>query len=450
MEPSVLTGTPPDSRFAARVLRALHIVWHVTKAAGILGPVVCWLWLRRRTDRIPERCGQALAQLCERLGPTYIKLAQVLSSRRDLLPDAFLRPLAHLQDQVEPVPFEAIQYQLVTALGDRASRILPGLAPHPVAAASIAQVHHCRLADGRAVAVKVRRPGVAEQIRLDFALLRLAAKGAGRIPGLRGLPLTGLVDELAPCVEQQVDLCAEAHNLIRFRTAFSRVSDVVFPEPILDLTEESVLTMEFFDGLLKVDTPHVATSWKQVAAVSGVRALFKMIFVDGLVHADLHPGNFFLRDDAPVVILDAGLVAELDDDDRRRFTNFFYGIVTNDGPLCAEILEATATSRSPRFRHAAFLSDVTEVIGRHARLPAADFEVASFVAELFGVQYRHGLQGSTRFTMAILSLLVLEGIVKQLHPQLDFQSEARPYLIVARHAREVVSTAVGMARSAAR
>lgn len=418
------------SRFAdAR--RAVEIggivLWHGAKFS--------WRSLSGRREDRRERLGRSLADLFEALGATFVKLGQVLSARPDLISPAVAAPLARLQDDVAPFDPRRVPGLLRQAFGRPPEEIFAEIDRLPLASASIAHVHWARLHDGREVAVKIRRPGVERRVESDLRLLRAGARVLARLPGMEAMPLVELVDELGEPIRQQLDLALEAENARRLRRNFAGVDHVRIPAPIEGLCTSSVLVMEFLGGLEKVGSTTLLPDQRRTAAAAGLRALYKMIFTDGFVHADMHPGNVFLRPWGEVVLLDAGLVARLTEEDHAAFVDFFYGLVTNDGRECARIVTETATHRARHFDPQAFEAAVVELIARYSALRARDFEVARFVYQLMETQRRFGLRGSTRFIMTILSLVVFDGICKQLDPDCDFQAEARGFLILARYRR---------------
>jgi len=381
----------------------------------------------------PELLGLSLARLFEALGVTFVKLGQVLSARPDLISPAVAAPLARLQDDVAPFDGERIPEILRQAFGRPMEEVFERFDFLPVASASVAHVHRGRLTDGREVAVKIRRPGVERQVESDLWLFRAGARALSLLPGMKLMPLLELVDELAEPIRQQVDFALEAENLRRFRRNFAAVDHVRIPAPVDGLCTSSVLVMEFMDRLEKVGAVStMPAAQRRTAATTGLRALYKMIFTDGFVHADMHPGNVFLRRSGEVVLLDVGLVAQLSEEDQRAFVDFFFGLVTNDGLTCARIVYDTATHRARRCDREAFESAVVELIDRYSALRAREFEVTRFVYQLMATQRRFGLRGSTKFIMAILSLVVFDGICKQLDPECDFQSEALGFLLMAK------------------
>lgn len=408
---------------------ALLVFLHGARA----GFLVLWRAFVRRKPSFGLLLGTELARLCEALGPTFIKMGQALSSRPDLLPPDVVRPLVRLQDQLEPVDARLIPGLIVKAFGKEIEAIFDEFDFNPVSAASIAQVHRARLSDGREVAVKIRRPGVDRQIEQDLQLLRFCAKAISLLPWMRAVPLIELINDVGLPISQQLDFILEADNNRRFRSHFANKERIKFPNLVEDLCSDTVLTMEYLDDLQKVTSSCLSPGERRDAALAGLRALYKMIFHDGFIHADMHPGNVFLRHWGEFVILDTGLVARLDKKDQRDFVDFFFGLVNNDGRECARIVYDNATYRHRNCDRKAFEAAMIELIARHAALRSQEFEITYFVAQLIETQRRFKIRGSTKFMMTIISMVVFDGICKQLYPECDFQGEARGFLIMARY-----------------
>ena len=383
--------------------------------------------LRRESHQ--ELLGRFLAELFESLGAAFIKIGQILSSRPDLLPASIITHLRRLQDEVAPFDVRRIPRLIEEALGRPMEEVFESFDLEPVSSASIAHVHRARLADGRHVAVKIRRPAAVRQVSTDLRWFSWMARLLDQLPPLRILPLSEAVGEVGEAVAQQLDFRLEAENNRRFREHFRGHRNVAIPELVEELCSDSVLTMEFMDRLEKVGITDLPRESRETSTLVGLKALFKMIFIDGFIHADLHPGNFFLRPEGEVVLLDMGLVARLVGDNLQHFKDFFFGLVANDGRKCARVVDETATYRAPEFDRRRFEESMVRLIAHHSRLNAEEFEVTAFVYQLFDIQRRHRLRGSTHFTMTILSLAVYEGIVKQLYPQLDFQRQALAFLV---------------------
>jgi len=378
--------------------------------------------------------GERLASLFEDLGPAYIKIGQILSCRPDLLSPAFVAPLTRLQDCVRAVAFADIAAEIERSFERPITDLFLHFDRSPVASASIAQVHRATLHDGRIVAVKVRRPGIASKVSIDFGLLRAGAAAVAKLPFMRAMPVVELVDEIRVPVEMQLDFLREAESNRRLRAMFAYAERLRIPAIVDELCTPAVLTMEFMADLQKTTGAALEPARKREAAIAGLRALYKMIFVHGFVHADMHPANVLLNDRGELVILDTGLVAVLSDEDRRRFVDFFFGLVNNRGRECSRIVLEMALYRTASCDEAGFEEAMVRLIGRHAALKSREFEVTRFVQELIELQRKFGIRGSTNFIMTVLSMVVYDGICKLLYPECNFQAEARPFLIVGRYA----------------
>lgn len=392
-----------------------------------------YLCLRGRRHECGRVLGESVAKLCEALGPTFIKVGQILSARPDLLPASMGPPLLRLQDRIAPFDGSRIPEIIKSAFGRPLSELFDSFDLAPVASASIAQVHRARLKDGRDVAVKIRRPGITRVVNNDMRILESISRVLVTLPGMRAVPLLELVDDIQLPIRQQLDFHLEAQNTRRFHEAFVSSEHIKIPELVDELCTEDVLTMEYLDRLRRTDSATLTADERKTSALAGLRALYKMIFIDGFIHADMHPGNVFIREFGELVILDTGLVARLEETDRRDFVDFFFGLVNNESRECARIIYDNASYRARNCDRKAFEAAMVELIGRHSALKSYEFEVALFVYELIEIQRRFKIRGSTKFMMTILSMVVFDGICKQLYPQCDFQREARAFLITARY-----------------
>ena len=419
-------------------LRFFEILLQAVRCGADFSVRVTYLCLRRRRNQYAKLLGESLAKFCEALGPAFIKAGQILSARPDLLPAGVGAPLRRLQNQIAPFDGARAPKIIEDAFERPLHELFDSFEVEPIAAASIAQVHRARLKDGREVAVKIRRPGVSRVINNDVRIFRFLAKALSRLPGMRAVPLPELVDEFVGPIKQQLDFHLEAANNRRFREEFARTEHIRLPALVEGLCTENVLTMEYLDQLQRTDFNSLSASERKTAALAGLRALYKMIFIDGIVHADMHPGNVYVREWGEFVILDTGLVAILDDDNQRDFVDFFFGLINNEGLECARIIYDNAAYRAKNFDRKAFDAAMVQLIARHSALKCHEFEVAQFVYEIMETQRRFKIRGSTKFMMTILSMVVYDGICKQLYPLCDFQSEARGFLITARYRRKAM------------
>jgi ubiquinone biosynthesis protein len=360
-----------------------------------------------------------------------MKVGQILGMRADLLPPQAIAALSRLQDDVHPIDASTARRIVEDELGAPMAERFLEFDERPIASASIATVFRARLHDGRLVAVKIRRPEVQALVAQDLRLLRAAACLISRLPGARRMPMTEVVEEIAHSVERQIDFRLEATTLTRFRANLARFPHLHVPAVVEDHSGDAILTMEYVAPSRLDSNRSAESAGVRKALLLALHALYRMIFIDGLVHCDLHCGNLQLRGDGTAVIFDAGFAFELGETERIRFGKFFEGIVTGAGTQCARIILDSAIAVPRTFNEGAFTSAVAAVVHRASRQPAHQFNVARFVLSIFAVQRQFGIRSTAAFTMPIIALLVMEGLVRKVAPDTDFQAEARPFLAAA-------------------
>lgn len=418
--------------------RTVYLSCAIT-VAGVLGLAAYRLCRWRESAAGLKRVGTVLARLLEHLGPAFIKVGQVLSTRHDLFPPQVLAPLERLQDRVRPISAGEVRGLIERHFHRPLHEIFGEFDDVPLASASIAQVHVARLKRcGRRVVVKVKRPGIGRLVAHDAGILLRVVGSARALASLRDLPLTAAMQQVCDALVLQTDFEAEARAHQRFYRSLSH--GVRIPELLPECCSSDFLVMEYLPGLVKVNAPSLSAAARQHAVLAGLRALYEMIFCAGLIHCDLHPGNLQSNAEGELAVLDFGFWAQLPDDARRMFAEFFLSIALNDGHTAAQIVCSSALWLGAGFNREAFEADLIDLIDRSSRLRADEFLVSEFVFALFSVQRRHGVAGSPDFTMAIVSLLIFEGIARPLYPGLDFQREAVPFLLHALEERgEVIS-----------
>jgi ubiquinone biosynthesis protein len=372
--------------------------------------------------------------LLEGLGPGFIKMGQLASTRRDLLSDEACTALARLRENCRPLP-ESYVATIVTGVGERTF----AEPLWPLGFGSIAGVYLVRSDARPPLAVKVRRPGVSEQLRCDTGNARMFARAVGRIPRLRQLPLREMVDFLATAAEMQTDLAAEQRNLSELRRTLAHL-EVRIPEPLPEAGTSDRLVMEYLPAFAAPPTSaaggmaSVAGGMASVAdgtacATKLLEAVFTMIFRSGFVHLDLHDGNFAWDPDGTLNIVDAGFAVQLRHQTRRQFSEFFIGLSFGNGRRSAEAILRSAVRLPEALDREAFVAEISELILSHRRLPARDFRVAAFTSELFAIQRRHSVFISSEFAAPVLALLTIEEQVRQWAPDLDFQVVAQAIII---------------------
>jgi ubiquinone biosynthesis protein len=364
------------------------------------------------------------------LGPSFVKGAQLLSTRQDLLPREVCAALGHLHDRVPPMSEREARRAVRAAYAGRPWPFA-GFDWEPIASGSIACVYRAVLTDGRQVAVKVRRTGIGPRMRADFALAETGARVMERLPGLRGMPAREIVRQCSDAVLAQLDFAAEADALDTLRRNLGDLPYLRVPEPVRPACADGVLVMEYVPGLRRIQPGELTAETAELVVKRVLRCIYRMLFIDGLVHCDLHPGNLYIAPDGGVVVLDAGFVVRLEPKVRRLFAEFFLNMARGNGPYCADIVIRSARTVDERADLDAFREGITALVAGVTSRSAREFTLAPFAARLFDLQRRSGLYAAPEFVFPLLSLLVLEGMINEFHADVDFQAEAKPVLFKA-------------------
>ena len=406
--------------WVALLLTFHGVVWFV-------GWMVLLITLRGR-ERRQQWFGARLAQLLIHLGATFVKVGQIMSTRPDLIPPHIIRALTRLQDDVGEFRFRHVAQTFQEEFGKGPADVFASFDTRPIASASVAQVHRATLADGREVAVKVRRPGIEQIVSFDLTVMRLVAKIMSVIPSIRLLAPVESIDEFGRAIRMQIDLTIEAGNNRRFHQLFAGNPDVEFPELIPELCSRRVLTMTFIHGVKVLDAPRKTTVDPTRLAKIGFRTLLQMVFKDGFVHADLHPGNILVTERGTVCILDLGLTAELDETHRLVFARFFAAWSQGDGKTMAKMMSELSPSAHVR-DYPAYEAEVCAFAARYLGKNLSEVQVSQVAFDMMNILRRHRVRVNPTFTMANIAIAVTEGIGKQLDPKLDLLQEALPFFM---------------------
>ena len=411
-------------------VRTLQMLRAGLVATGVFGRH-WWAQRHAQPDAGLRAAGRALVRLCTSLGATFIKVGQIASTRGDLLPRPLIDELTTLQDRVPPFPFAAVRRTIETDLGIPLASLFSQFEPEPVAAASVAQVHRAVLrATGECVAVKVRRPDILEKVQLDRSILLFVSRALERlVPSFRLMSLQEAMRNFCNAVEQQIHLTNEARNNQRFTQNFDGDPDIHFPRLFPAACADSVLTMEFVEGVREADLEARSIDVHRVVA-AGMRCVCRMIFLHGFVHADLHAGNLRFVHPGGVVLLDLGLVGALTDDDRLGFAQLLFAFATGDGPTTARLFAANAPAGSiPDY--AAYEAEIVAVVEHVSRQGLGNLQITLEIGRIFDILRRHHIQARGHMTMINLALMTAEGLGKRLDPELSLADEALPYLAEA-------------------
>lgn len=365
----------------------------------------------------------------EQLGTTFIKLGQLLSIRPDLLPPDYQAELARLQDQVPPLPVAVIREALATEFGRPLETVFACFDDTPLAAASIGQVHAARLPNGAAVAVKVRRPGVAEQVEVDLAILRdLAAVANRRWEFADRYDLVGLAEEFSQTLRGELDYLREGRNAERFAANFAGYADVHIPRVAWEATTTRVLTLERLQGVKITDLAALDASGIDRAALAerAARLVLKMIFDDGFFHADPHPGNFFIEPDGRIGLLDFGMVGTVDARTREQLAGLLLAVVSQDSDRLVDAVLALGAVRGP-VRRDRLRRDLDHLITRYWDQPLGELALGPVVQDVLAIIQRHHLQLPSTLALLLKTVVMSEGLGQQLDPRFRVTSVVEPY-----------------------
>ncbi len=389
-------------------------------------------WLNHHNRRLPR--GERIRCALEALGPVFIKFGQIVSTRRDLLPDDVADELAKLQDQVPPFSTQVARAAVETALAGSVETLFARFSAEPLASASVAQVHTAQLHSGEEVVVKILRPGIAETIRRDVSLMYTIASLAERYwsQGAR-LRLREVVSEFEKTIFDELDLVREAANAAQLRRNFTGSSLLYVPEVHWHYTRKNILVMERVSGVrvsevarlqaLDVDMP--------LLAARGVEIFFTQVFRDNFFHADMHPGNIFVDPGKPhdpaYIAVDFGIVGTLTRDDRHYLAENLLAFFKRDYRRVAQLHVDSAWVPAGTSVED-FESAIRTVCEPIFQKPLAEISFGQVLLRLFQTARRFDMQVQPQLVLLQKTLLNIEGLGRQLYPQLDLWETAQPFL----------------------
>ncbi len=372
---------------------------------------------------------QRFRRMLEELGPTYVKLGQVLATRVDLLPPNWIAELERLQDQVPPEPFEALLPELTQALGRPPQDVFAAFDPVPRAAASIAQVHEAVLPDGTPVVVKVRRPGIVPKVEADLRIMgHLAALIESEIPEARRYQPRRVVQQFAKSLRRELDLAAEARAIERFGEMFADDPTVFIPRVYWDYTSAVMNVQDRIDGIPgnRLDEVDAAGLDRRLLAVRGANVVLKMILINGYFHADPHPGNVFYLPGNRLGLIDFGMTGMLTVERRNQIMDLLLALLRKDERALLEvILEWTGDGPVDEARLA---SDLIEFVFNYSSVQLRDISMGRLLSELAVIMREHHLVMPTDMTLLFKALITLEGLGRQLDPEFDMGEHVEPFI----------------------
>jgi ubiquinone biosynthesis protein len=380
-----------------------------------------------RDARIKDNIAARAVAMLEELGPTFVKFGQVLSTRPDLIPAAYVERLQKLQDHVSAVPIEEIRRTIESSLGAPIAELFGSFETEPLASASIAQVHGATLKDGTPVVLKVQRPGLRPVIDADLSLLRFLVNQVVTIfPEAESFDLKGMVTEFEQSLRRELDFDVERRSLERFRRNFRDKPRIHIPLVYPVYCSRVVLCMERLHGqkLTAIDDEERR---REIAHVY-LDAAYQMLFKDGFFHGDLHPGNVFVEDDGRLGLIDFGMVGRLSRQNRERMVDVLFSLMSEDLENVARLWFSIGKPGTS-VDYAAFEAEVVDVLERHIIGRDLDeWDLAAFFTDLAAGAVKHGIRLPSDFTMMFKAMVTTEGLARSVAKGINPVEAARPYI----------------------
>lgn len=371
---------------------------------------------------------ERFTRLLGALGPTYIKLGQVLSMRSDLLPSDYVKALSTLQDDAPAIPFEQVKKVIEQGLGQPLEEIYAELDEEPLATASIGQTHLAKTKEGQKVVVKVQRPGIGEVMRGDLDLLYLAARGLeSSIEELAIIQPSSIVREFEQSLLRELNFTAELSNLVRARQLLDPKRPVTVPVPLPELSCRTVLTMTYFEGKPVRDlTPESDEARHAIEEI--LHAMCRGVFLDGFFHGDPHAGNILVDDEGTLCFLDLGLVGTLSPEQRDDLVTLVLGTILDDASTVARVLLKMGTP-TQRVDIGELKREIVRVRAQYVMVrKVSDLDTQGFIEEFASAVGKYRVKLAIEYSVLVKAAGTIEGLVRSLYPDIDALSITKPYV----------------------
>jgi ubiquinone biosynthesis protein len=390
------------------------------------GQILSW-GARRESVRLepPQRARKAL----EELGPTFIKLGQVMATRVDLFPPGWIAEFEKLLTDTPPVPFDELLPEVERALGRSPFEVFRDLDPVPFASASIAQVHRAKLADGTPVVLKIRRPGIRAKVEADLRLLtQVAQLVESEVPEARRFHPVEIAAQFARSLEREMDLAVEARNVERLAKNFEGDPYIVIPKVYREWTSDVMNVQEHVDGVPGTDLAAVRAAGldPQVLAARGVESSLKMILVDGFFHADPHPGNVIFLPGNRIAMIDCGMVGRLSPLRRNQVIDLLAGLARLDEDAMIDVLLDWAGDAY--VDEARLAADVNELVFEYEGVPLKDIRIGPLLRQFAAIIRAHSIAMPADLTLMFKALITMEGLGRQFDPDFQLLDHLTPML----------------------
>jgi len=386
-------------------------------------------WISRLVPARTERLNvwQRIRVTAEELGPVFVKFAQIVSTRADVLPEPLIEELKRLRDQVKPAPWEQMRPVLERELKGPVEEVFAEFNQTPVAAGSIAQVYCARLRSGEAVAIKAQRPGLRKEIKADLEILHwFAVKMQQHLPELRAYDLPSVVHEAGDSMLHELDFTIEARNTAYFNTTNPEPTEVFSPKVFEHLSTKRVLVLEWIDGITPGAAPLPPGLGAKLAQAGG-RSVFHQIMLGGFFHADPHTGNLFVTADGRLCIIDWGMAGQLTRNMRYFLADLFAGIAEQNPEKVVQVVLANATTKR-RVDRSRLEKEISIMLRKYPRFDAESGAFGHIMLELLYIFGSNGIRLARDYTLLAKAVLSFEEAGRTLDPAFDIRSCAEPFL----------------------
>lgn len=359
--------------------------------------------------------------MLEALGPTFVKVGQILSMRSEILPQAFCDELAKLRADADPMPYQTVLETLSSEYGRPIGEIFEHIDPTPLGSASLAQVHRATLLTGEDVAVKVQRPGVRETMAQDVSIMRSIARLATRVmPSAQVVDLGGVVEELWDTFESETDFLVEARNLAEFKRFCQPYVYMDCPKPYMDLCTEHVVVMDYVEGISVSHPEQLIAAGYDLKEIGTklVDNYATQVLDDGFFHADPHPGNIIIAG-GQIVLIDLGMTGRLNAKTRSVLKQMIFAVAKQDSPALADGLLRFAGTESDASDYPALLADLDTIVAEYGTVDLKELDLAAFVTALTQLAQRHGIEVPSTVTTVARALVTLEGLLDEFIPDVN-------------------------------
>jgi ubiquinone biosynthesis protein len=423
--------------FRPRHLRRYRKIAEVLARHGF-GAIVAQLGIdptfglsRRQPEPTTRRSAAVhLRQALEELGPTFIKFGQIASTRPEIMPPAFLEELSNLHDNVPPAPWEEVQTVIEEELGAPLQQLFLAIDPEPIAAASLAQVYAALMPDRTRVVVKVQRPNIQQTIETDLAIIRgLARQAEERLSWTRLYDPIGLADEFSAALRSELDYRREARNADRFRENFAGEEHLYVPRVYWEYTTDRILVQERIEGIKINDISALEAAGidRDVIALHAARLFIQEVLIDGFFHADPHPGNMLVLTGGVLGLMDFGTVGYLDGGDRTNLVRLYIAVIQFDVEAITDQLIRMGIA-SPGVDQVGMQRDLRRLLRKYYGLALKEINASELFAEIQPIIYEYRLRIPSDYWLLIKTLVVMEGVGKQLAPDFDVFEVSAPYV----------------------